>query len=122
MKTIPFILWTTGAFSLLLLPLSGQNYDDAANFSLSFTPVEDTPVFRKSEPVLGQASPSYLYQRPGTLDAGKQITADESGMPHSGVLLVSHRKVASGSEGVISANLALLSASYREAEKPEQGG
>jgi hypothetical protein len=114
MKTIPFILWTAGALSLLLQAVSGQNYETVPVSLQAFVTAEELPVTRKSEPASGQSGPSYLYQRPGTLDAGKQ-TSDGSAVTDYGVLAISRRKVASGSEAVLTENLALLSANYREA-------
>ncbi|RYD21212.1 MAG: hypothetical protein EOP88_12160 [Verrucomicrobiaceae bacterium] len=112
MKTVPFILWACGTLALLQ-SLSGQNYETVPVSLQSFVTTEELPMTRKSEPASSQSGPSYLYQRPGTLDAGRQVMTD--GLPVSGygVLSISRRKVASGSETVLTENLALLSASYR---------
>lgn len=113
MKTIPFILWTAGALALLSQIVSGQNYETVPVSLQSFVTAEELPVARKSEPASIQGGPSYLYQRPGTLEAGKQAT-DGTAATDYGVLSISRRKVASGSETVLTENLALLSANYRE--------
>lgn len=115
MKTIPFILWTVGTLALLQ-SVSGQNYETVPVSLQSFVTAEELPVTRKSEPASGQADPSYVYQRPGTLDAGKQAQ-DGAAVTDYGVLSISRRKVASGSESVLTENLALLSANYRETAK-----
>lgn len=113
MKTIPFILWTVGTLSLLQ-SLSGQNYETVPVSLRSFVTAEELPVARKSEPASSQGGAPYLYLRPGTLDIGKQVLTDGSAASDIAVLSISRRKVASGSEEVLTENLALLSANYRE--------
>ena len=109
MKAIPFILWTSGVVSILLLPLSGQNYQSVPVSLQAFVTLEELPADRPSEPAASQGDSTYFCQRPGTLE-----DADGSPAAVHGVLSISRRKVANGSESVLTENLSHLSAHYRQ--------
>ncbi|RYD25908.1 MAG: hypothetical protein EOP87_23610 [Verrucomicrobiaceae bacterium] len=63
-----------------------------------------------------------MYQAPGTLEARRQVADNEQLPIDYAVLRVSRREVASGSEEILTQNLAQLSASYRESAKAEEPG
>jgi hypothetical protein len=122
MKTISTICRITVGLSLSALPLSAQNYEATDSPPQTFVAAEEIAGARQSEPTAGPAGSPYLFQGPGTLDARKQISGEQQRSADSGILRISHRKVASGSEDVLSESLALLSASYRENAKTEESG
>lgn len=116
MKTITFGC----GLALLALPLSAQNYEATDSPLKAFSTTEEIMAARKSEPAVSNAS--YLFQGPGSLEALKQVTSEKTVPSGSEILQVSRRKVASGSESVLSQSLAELSANYRESAKPEEVG
>lgn len=122
MKTISLVCRIAGGLALLTLPLPAQNYEATDPPLPAFATAEEITGAHKSEPTAGPASSSYLFQGPGTLDARKQINGAQQDSTDSGILRISRRKVASGSEDILSESLALLSASYRENAKTAESG
>lgn len=120
MNTITFGCRAICGFALLALPLSAQNYEATDPPLHAFSTTEEITAARKSEPVV--TGTSYLFQSAAALDALKQMTADKPASSESGILQISRRNVASGSEGVLAQSLAELSANYRENAKPEESG
>jgi hypothetical protein len=112
MKTIPLSCRIVCGLILLALPLFAQNFEATDVPLQTLTPADPIPIVRQSVPV--QTGPSYLFQRPGTLEPRKSHSEDPHDFNVSPILQISRWKMAVGSEDFLARNLTLLSATYRE--------